>query len=130
MSEINALSSMTPRPQNGPLGPGKPTDPRLWKAAQDFEMVFASQFVKAMRATSGESDLMESAPGRETFDSMFSEALARNLVENGTLGLSQSLYRDLGGSFKNPNTTPIESTNATSVAPVKFLNPTEPTHAP
>ena len=76
-----------------------PTDPRLWKAAQDFQEIFMSQFVRMMRSTSQQSDLVEPAPGREVFDEMFSEALGRQMAQERALGLQDVIYRQMGGAY-------------------------------
>ena len=59
--------------------PGKPRDPKLWKAAGDFQEVMLSQFTQAMRASESDSELFEECPGRETFDQMFSDAIAHEM---------------------------------------------------
>ena len=58
-----------------------------------------AQFVTSMRASAGENELLEASAGRETFDAMFSEAIARNMVESGSFGLARAVYRDMGGKF-------------------------------
>ena len=58
-----------------------------------------AQFVKSMRASAGKNELLEESAGRETFDAMFSEAIARNMVESGSFGLARAVYRDMGGKF-------------------------------
>ena len=85
------------------LSSGKPRDPKLWKAAQDFQAVFLSQFVKAMRTSPAKGELFEESAGREIFDEMFSEAIAEKMAENGSLGLHQVIYRELGGTFIPPD---------------------------
>ena len=81
------------------LSSGKPRDPKLWKAAEDFQAVFLSQFVKAMRTSPAQGELFEESAGREIFDEMFSEAIAEKMAENGSLGLHRVIYRELGGTF-------------------------------
>jgi len=100
MSEINALPVQHPLPGGAVSLKGRPADPKLWNAARQFEEVFMSQFVKAMRATEGGEKLTQEAAGRETYDAMFSEAIAKSMVESGSLGLAQGIYRDLGGTFE------------------------------
>jgi len=78
----------------------RPADPRLWRAAGDFEAVFLTQFVKALRTSSIRNDLFQKAPGRETFDAMFSEAIASQMAESGSLGLRSLIYRDMGGKYE------------------------------
>ena len=76
----------------------RPVDPKLWKAAKQFEEIFLAQFVSAMRSSGG-SGLLQRSPGHDTFNRMFSEAIAREMAESGGLGLHRMIYRRLGGTF-------------------------------
>ena len=112
MSDIATLSALDRIAQ--PMG--KPAEPKLWQTAQQFEEIFMAQFVKAMRATEGRGDLLEESAGRETFDEMFSEAIARNMVEHGSTGLARAIYRDLGGAFRAVERKDAESLGAPSAS--------------
>lgn len=101
-----------------PAASARPADPRLWKAAQDFQEVFMSQFVQTMRQSGLDSELVEEAAGRETFDQMFSEAIGRRMASATTLDLQRNLYRQLGGTFEPasgaspaPDRNPVETRN-------------------
>lgn len=98
-NDIQALSGSFPELR----APRVPADPKLWKAAQEFQEIFLSQMVKDMRSSELKSDLLEECPGRETFDAMFSEAIGRQMARSGTLGLNDAIYRQLGGAYRNPN---------------------------
>lgn len=87
-----------PTPNAG-LVPGQPANPKLWKAATDFQTILLSQFVKTMRSTAIKNELFEEAAGRETFDQMFSEAIAQEMAENDALRLNRLIYQQLGGKF-------------------------------
>lgn len=100
MSEIESVSASSSFTRIGAAGNGVPADPRLWKAAQEFETVLMSQLLKAMRATERSSDLLEECAGREVFDQMFSEAIAKEMVESNSLGMTRVIYHDLGGRFR------------------------------
>ena len=100
MPDANAISSDLSPGRALPSRSGEPADPKLWRASRQFEAVFMTQFVKAMRATEGGGGLIEKAAGREVFDEMFSEAIARNMVESGATGLARNIYLDLGGRFR------------------------------
>jgi len=77
----------------------KPRDPKLWKAATDFQEVMLSQFTQLMRASESDNDLFEECPGRDTFDQMLSDAIARQMSKSGALGLNQLIYRAMGGTY-------------------------------
>jgi Rod binding domain-containing protein len=100
MAEITGLAACQPPGPHRPEGPLRPADPKLWKAAKEFEAVFLGQFVKAMRTSSLQGELLEESAGRETFDAMFSEEVARQMAEAGSLGLQKAIYRDMGGEFR------------------------------
>lgn len=79
---------------------GQPTDARLWKAAQDFQEVFLGQFVQTMRTTQKDEDgLFEECPGRDTFDSMFSQAIGKQMAQDPAFGLRDVIYRQMGGKY-------------------------------
>jgi Rod binding domain-containing protein len=84
----------------------KPHNPRLWKAATDFQEVMLSQFTQSMRASENDSDLFEECPGRETFDQMFSDAIAHEMSKSGALGLNKLIYRAMGGTYEKSAAAP------------------------
>ena len=87
---------MTTGPVAGFARPA-PRDPRaeLRRAAQALEGVFTAQLLRAMRATVGESGLLESDPGRELFQSLLDDRLAAVAAERDTRGIGELLYRQL-----------------------------------
>jgi len=89
----------------------RPADRRLWKAAGEFEEIFLAQFVKAMRGTPEDDGLLEPAAGRETYDAMFSEAIARQMAERDSLGLRDSIYRSIGGAYETLKPLPCVRPN-------------------
>ena len=102
MSQVNEIGTGHGMQVVTPARQGKPADPRIWKVAQDFEAVFMSQLVKSMRASESKNELLESSAGREIFNDMFSEAIAKDIAKNGALGLTPVLYRELGGTYTQP----------------------------
>jgi len=94
-NEINGL----PEAVQGLRPARQPSDPKLWKAAGEFQEIFLGQLVKTMRTTENRSDLFEDAPGRDAFDEMFSEAIGRQMAKSGGLGLHDVMYRQLGGAY-------------------------------
>ena len=98
MSETNAISAAHVAPPKG-----KPADARLWKAAQDFQAVFLTQFVQTMRRPSTDGELLDQAAGHDVFNDMFSEAIAKEMSRTGTLGLDRAVYRQMGGRFLPPD---------------------------
>jgi peptidoglycan hydrolase FlgJ len=67
----------------------------LKKAAQEFEAVFVSYLLKAMRETIEDSGLMEEGLGKSTYTEMFDQELSVSMAKHGVLGISELLYRNL-----------------------------------
>jgi Rod binding domain-containing protein len=106
MGQVNSVTTGdAPAPRLNPSA--KPRDPRLWKAAGDFQELMLSQFTQTMRASESDSELFEDCPGRETFDQMFSDAIAHQMSKSGALGLNKMIYRAMGGTYeKSPAANP------------------------
>ena len=88
-----------PARQGVPL-PRRPLDPKLWKAAKEFQEIFLGQFVKMMRSSPVKTELLEEYAGREIFNQIFSEAIAKEMADSGSLGLDHVIYRELGGAYR------------------------------
>ncbi len=76
-------------------------DKELKKACQDFESIMLSMMYKSMKATITKSDLVEEDAGTEIFESMQDDNLMEQASKTGSLGLAESLYKQLS---KNPGT--------------------------
>jgi Rod binding domain-containing protein len=107
MEQVKATSSLPASRSAGPaatqpkaVGPQRPRDSRLWKAATDFQEIMLSQFTQAMRATDKDNGLVEQCPGSDTFDQMFSDAIAHEMSQSGALGLNKTIYRAMGGTYE------------------------------
>jgi len=99
MGQVNSVSTGNTAAAKPAASP-KPRDPRLWKAAGDFQEVMLSQFTQTMRTTESDSELFEDCPGRETFDQMLSNAIAHEMSKSGALGLNKLIYRAMGGTYQ------------------------------
>lgn len=76
-------------------------DKELKKACQEFESIMLSMMYKSMKATITKSDLIEKDAGTEIFESMQDDNLMEQASKTGSLGLAESLYKQLS---KNPGT--------------------------
>ena len=99
MGQVNSVTTGNAAAAR-PTASAKPRDPRLWKAAGDFQEVMLSQFTQTMRTTESDSELFEECPGRETFDQMLSNAIAHEMSKSGALGLNKLIYRAMGGTYE------------------------------
>lgn len=65
----------------------------LKKACREFESLFTAYILKNMRSTIQRAESPEHA--REVYETMFDEAVAREISLSGSLGLGDMLYREL-----------------------------------
>lgn len=93
-------------------------DKELKKACQEFEGIMLGILYKQMKATIIKSDLVEKDAGTEIFESMMDEALIEKASETGSLGLAESLYRQLSrksaAGAKNDGTKTVQNSEAIS----------------
>lgn len=74
-------------------------DRELKKACQEFEAIMLDMLYKQMKATIIKSDLVEEDPGRDIFESMLEEELMEQAAKRGSLGLADSLYKQLSRQY-------------------------------
>ena len=79
----------------------KDADAALDEVARQFESLLLQQMLKSMREASGGEGLMESDQSR-FYREMFDQQLAIHLADNGGIGLSKMIQRQLGGNPVNP----------------------------
>jgi peptidoglycan hydrolase FlgJ len=108
----------TPAATKMPVTPmGTPVSADLWKTAQEFEEVFLGQLTKAMRSSSMKGGLLDDSIGRETYQGLLSESLGKEMAQQGALGLTDNLYRSLGGRYRkldNASKTVVPTIQATT----------------
>lgn len=85
-----------------PSGPTSELDKeklRLRKATREFESFFMQSMLKSMRATIPKTDESGDAPGggfgKDIFESMFDQELAKKMSERSQGGLGDMLYQKL-----------------------------------
>jgi flagellar protein FlgJ len=86
----------------------------LKKACQEFEAIMLDMLYKQMKATVIKSELLEEDPGREIFESMFEENLMEQAAKRGSLGLAESLYKQLSRQYGR--NVPANAADNTDVA--------------
>lgn len=105
MGQVHSVTTGEAAAAKPPASP-KPHNPRLWKAAGDFQEVMLAQFTQTLRASESDSELFEECPGRETFDQMLSDAIAHQMSKSGALGLNKLIYRAMGGTYEKSPPAP------------------------
>ena len=68
---------------------------RIKAIAQDFEAMFTSIMLRAMRGTVGENPLIPSSMGEKIYTDMLDSELATLSARNASLGLSDMLIREI-----------------------------------
>jgi peptidoglycan hydrolase FlgJ len=93
-------------------------DKELKKACQEFESIMLSMMYKSMKASITKSDLIEEDAGTEIFESMQDDNLMEQASKTGSLGLAESLYKQLsknsGTGAKNVNKDTVQQSEPVS----------------
>jgi flagellar protein FlgJ len=91
---INTLAMSEPTLPT-PLSPnGKKIDEtKLVKACEDFEALFINQLMQSMRRTVLKSKILEDAPGKEVYQSLFDREISKKMAQKGALGVGKIIYR-------------------------------------
>ncbi len=93
---INTLA-VNPPPLPLPMKPGgkKIDEKKLKKASEDFEALFINQLLQSMRRTVLKSKLLEDAPGKEVYQSLFDREISKKMAQKGALGVGKIIYRNV-----------------------------------
>jgi len=74
-------------------------DKELKKACQEFEAIMLDMLYKQMKATVTKSGLFKKEAGREIFETMYDEKLMEEASKTGSLGLADSMYKQLSRQY-------------------------------
>ena len=107
----------------------------LKKVCQEFEAIMLNMMYKQMKATIIKSDLVEEDPATAIFESMRDEELINQASKTGTLGLAESLYKQLARQYAkkapvaeaiNPVPTAEDDTDTINADPTEEIQESEP----
>lgn len=73
-------------------------DEAIKEVCQQFESLFIGMLLKQMRSTVQDGGLTEKSQARETFESMLDEEMAKEMAENGGIGIADLMYKALSGT--------------------------------
>ncbi|MDF2545678.1 MAG: hypothetical protein K0R93_576 [Anaerosolibacter sp.] len=73
---------------------------KLMQACKDLESVFVNMMFKNMRATVLSDGFIEKSFGRETFEGMLDEEIAKTIGKGQGVGLAQQMYKQLSRNIK------------------------------
>lgn len=76
-------------------GTSSKADAKLHKACRDFEAMLVSQMLGEMRQTVQKTDLFGSSEKEEMFQGMLDNEIAKDVSQNGSMGIGDILYRQI-----------------------------------
>jgi peptidoglycan hydrolase FlgJ len=79
-------------------------DPRIQKAARDFEAIFVRQMLKSVEKTTAAGAGTQAAAGENTYGSMIVGALSDAISNAGGLGLADEISKSLARTMAKPST--------------------------
>ena len=89
---VQSLDRPTPVSQPGEK---KVDREKLKKACADFEALLVSRMLKLMRQSIPQNGLLGNGPGKEIYQSLMDQELAKNMSQRGGVGLGEVLYRQV-----------------------------------
>jgi len=111
---------------NAPEKPAAP-DPRLLKAAQDFESIFVRQMLKSLEKTTAAGGNTKPTAGQSTYGSMIVDTLSDAISKSGGLGLADVVARSMMATHAATQPTAAGSAraggSAAATAPAPSLVP-------
>jgi len=108
-------------------------DQRLWHASRQFEAMMFQQMMSAMRKTIPSSGVLKTGFAEDVQGAMFDQAVSKSASQQGSLGIANSIYRQLSrpGTVQNsesrasitqananPSDKPIQETITLEKAPI------------
>lgn len=95
------MNPIQPAPKDSKIEKSKSSaeDPKLKEACQEFEGMFLTQLITAMRSTTFKSDLFGESKEDDMYNSMLNEQYAQMMArqDNGSGSMANLLYEQLTG---------------------------------
>jgi Rod binding domain-containing protein len=125
MNPIGAIDSATAA---APAKADAP-DPKLLKAAKDFESIFVRQMLKGLEKTTAAGAGTQASAGEKTYGSMIVDTLSDSIQKAGGLGLADVIARSMAmshpslkaGASPSATKTPSEAAGTPVVPALKPL---------
>ncbi len=92
-SQPNFLKTQTQ--QAAKAGLNEREDRKLKEACQDFEALFLSSLLKAMRKTVQKTNLFGSDSAEQSFQEMMDMEISKCAAKSSSMGIADALYRQL-----------------------------------
>lgn len=82
---------------------------RLKEALRGFEAIFIREIVKGMRQPAAAGGLLAPGPGRQLYQDIADEELARSLARNGGIGVADFMVRHLSRREQEKGSSPVSA---------------------
>ena len=89
------LVRQTPKQVEPKTGLDERQDKKLKDACKDFEALFLSSLLKAMRKTIAKTTLFGSNSSEQTFQEMMDVEISKSAAKTSSMGIADMLYRQL-----------------------------------
>lgn len=89
---VQSLDRPTPVSQPGKK---KVDREKLKKVCADFEALLVTRMLKLMRQSIPQNGLLGDGPGKEIYQDLMDQELAKNISQRGGVGLGEVLYRQV-----------------------------------
>lgn len=99
-----------------------PPDPKVVKAAKDFEAIFVRQMLKSLEKTTAAGCGTQASAGEKTYGSMIVDTLSESISKAGGLGLADVIARSM--AIEHPSIvakTPTAGIGSPLISPLKPL---------
>jgi peptidoglycan hydrolase FlgJ len=121
MIDIGSIGTATAQVVAPPAKP-EATDPKLLKAARDFESIFVRQMLKSVEKTTAAGGGTHAAAGQQTYGSMVVDTLSDSISKAGGLGLADVIARSMIAA--HPSLKGTEASKAPLASPTANWAPT------
>lgn len=119
MNPIGAIGSLGSAQAAQETQKADAPDPKLLKAARDFEQIFVRQMLKSVEKTTAAGAGATKSAGQSTYGSMIVDSLSESITSAGGLGLSEMIARSMMTSHPN-----LKAAGSAAGSPATPLIPT------
>ena len=99
-------------------------DPKVVKAAKDFEAIFVRQMLKSLEKTTAAGCGTQASAGEKTYGSMIVDTLSESISKAGGLGLADVIARSM--AIQHPSPASKAGAAAATAAPKAVIKPFNP----
>lgn len=118
MNPIGAIGSLGSAQAAQQTDKAEAPDPKLLKAARDFEAIFVRQMLKSVEKTTAAGAGAAKSAGQSTYGSMIVDSLTESITSAGGMGLSEMIARSMMASHPNLKAAgPAAGSTPTSLIP-------------